>query len=240
MPHPGRLNTQQILRYSSNVGMTRLVEAFPPSEMHAYLQAYGFGRAAPVGVSTGRGQVRPPEQWDDVIRATNAFGQGMTVTTLQLAAAFNVLANDGVYVAPSLLAGTPIRRRPVLRPEIARTTRAMLHAVIDDGISKQAGIPGYHLSGKTGTAQVAENGRYSERIFTSTFAGLVLTEPPRYTVAVMVRGAKRNYQGSQLAAPIFREIAGGLISKDGLMPQPPHPAASTPPTGNCSGRRPTC
>ena len=222
VPHPARLNTQQILRYSSNVGMSQLVEPFTPQAMHGYLRAFGFGRAPAVGVSTGRGQLRTPDAWDDVVRATNAFGQGLTVTTVQMAAAFNVLANDGQYVTPTLIEGAPAERRQVLRPDVALTTRAMLHAVIDEGISAQAGVPGYHLGGKTGTAQVAVGGRYSDRTFTSTFAGFLPADQPLYTVALMVRGAKRNYQGSQLAAPIFREIAASLISFHGLAPQPPH------------------
>lgn len=231
VPHPPRLSTQQILRYSSNVGMTQLVESFTPEQMHAYLQAYGFGRPQSAGVASGRGRLRPPEAWDDVIRATNAFGQGLTVTTVQMAAAFNVLANDGQYVSPTLLMGVAPVRRQVLRPDVARTARQMLHAVIDEGISRQAGVPGYHLGGKTGTAQVAENGRYSARVFTSTFAGFIPADRPQYTVAIMVRGAKRNYQGSQLAAPIFREIATDLMSMHGTLPQPEHPTAVRPTPG---------
>ena len=94
------------------------------------------------------------------MRATNAFGQGMSSTTLQLAAAYNSVANDGLYVSPRLVEGEPAgERREVLRPETARTTRAMLQAVIEEGIPHQAGLKGYALAGKTGTAQVAEGAK---------------------------------------------------------------------------------
>lgn len=232
VPHPARLTTQQILRYSSNVGMTRLVEPFTPQAMYGYLQAFGFGRVPEVGIGSGRGHVRSPDTWDEVIRATNAFGQGLTVTTVQMAAAFNVLANDGQYVTPTLIKGKPAQRRQVLRPDVARTTRAMLHAVIDEGISTKASVPGYHVGWKTGTAQVAVGGQYSDRTFTSTFAGFLPADQPLYTVALMVRGAKRNYQGSQLAAPIFKEISASLISFYGLAPQLPHAHPATASTVN--------
>ncbi|BDP44689.1 penicillin-binding protein 2 (plasmid) [Deinococcus aetherius] len=210
--HPARLTTRQILRYSSNVGMTRLVEGVPPELLYRYFTAYGLGQPVRLGLPAGDGLLRDPQDWSALGQATMSFGQGLTVTTLQLVAAFNVLANDGRYVSPRLFPGDVAGTRRVLRRETATRIRELLRRVIDDGIRGKAELPGYHVDGKTGTAQVAVDGRYSGEVFSSTFAGFLPAAQPRFTVAVMVRGAKREYQGSQLAAPIFRDVSSALLS----------------------------
>lgn len=218
--HPPRLTTQQVLRYSSNVGMTHIVENFPSENLRNYLMNYGFGRDVSLPtVMTATGRLQPLRNWGDLVRATNAFGQGMSSTTLQMAAAYNALANDGLYVSPRLVEGAGgVERHEVLRPEVARTTRNMLQFVIEDGIPTQAGIEGYALAGKTGTAQVVVGNRYSNSIYNSTFAGFFPADAPRVTVAVMVHGAKVRFQGSQLAAPIYQDIAADILSRWGSAP----------------------
>jgi len=218
--HPSTLTTQGILRYSSNVGMSHIVEHFEPKDMRGYLSRYGFGQDVQIPViPAGTGQLRPLSEWGDLVRATNAFGQGMSSTNLQLVSAFNVLANDGQYVAPRLVEGAGgVERREVLRPEVARTTRQLLLNVINEGIFHQAGIKGYDLAGKTGTAQVVVDGRYSSTVYDSVFAGFLPAEAPRVTITVMVHGAKRDHHGSQLAAPIFREISAQVLSGWGAVP----------------------
>ncbi|MBZ9715124.1 peptidoglycan D,D-transpeptidase FtsI family protein [Deinococcus multiflagellatus] len=217
--HPKTLTTQGVLQYSSNVGMTHIVEHFPKERMRGYLEQYGFGRDIPLPtVVAASGQLQPLSRWSELVRATNAFGQGMSSTTLQLAAAFNVLANDGRYVSPRLVEGEAGQeRRDVLRPEVARTTRTMLQTVVQR-IAGNAGIKGYDLAGKTGTAQVVVDGRYSSSIYDSVFAGFFPVDSPRITIAVMVHGAKVKYHGSQLAAPIFRSISADVLSSWGVVP----------------------
>ncbi|UBV43326.1 penicillin-binding protein 2 [Deinococcus taeanensis] len=219
--HPPSLTTQGILRYSSNVGMTHIVERFEPDRMRGYMERYGFGRDVQLPVvATTSGQLQPLSRWNDLVRATNAFGQGMSTTNLQLVAAFNVLANDGQYVSPRLVEGAGgVERREVLKPEVARTTRQLLLNVINEGIFHEAGIKGYDLAGKTGTAQVVVDGRYSGSVYDSVFAGFFPADAPRVTVTVMVHGAKLRHHGSQLAAPIFREISADVLSAWGAMPQ---------------------
>lgn len=221
VPHPGSLTTKQVLRYSSNVGMSHIVEHFPKDRLRQYLSQYGFGSDVEMPiVSTASGRVQPLRRWDDLVRATNAFGQGISATTLQLAAGYNALANDGLYLPPRLVEGADSgERREVLRPEVARTTRSMLQAVIEEGIPHQAGIKGYALGGKTGTAQVVVGNRYSDTVFDSVFAGFYPANAPRVTVAVMVHGAKIDYHGSMLAAPIFRDTLAEVLSGWGAAPQ---------------------
>jgi len=218
--HPARLNTQGILQYSSNVGMTRLVDGVPPELLARYFQAFGFGTRLSLGpVFNAPGRVGSPASWGTLGQATRAFGQGLSVNTLQLAAAFNTIANDGLYRTPTLVlgeAGTPARR--VLQPETARTVQGLLHVVVDRRLPTSAAWPGYHTAGKTGTAQIAIGGQYSDTTFMSTFAGFFPARQPRVTIAVAVRGARRQYQGSQLAAPVFRDLAIGLASAWSLVP----------------------
>lgn len=218
VPHPARLSTREILRYSSNVGMTRLVEGVPAGLLRRTYTAFGLGQSVTLGPPTGDGLLRDAAEWNELAQATMAFGQGLTVTTLQLVAAFNVLAADGRYVAPRLVTTAPLQTRRVIEPGTAARMREVLHGVIDDGIRGKAALPGYHVGGKTGTAQVVVNGRYSPDVFSSTFAGFLPAGRPRFTVAVMVRGAQREYQGSQLAAPIFRDVSAALLSLYALAP----------------------
>ncbi|WP_420597140.1 peptidoglycan D,D-transpeptidase FtsI family protein [Deinococcus sp.] len=221
-----KLNTQGILRYSSNVGMSHIVEKLPNQRLYDYLSAYGFGQDVDLPTTiTASGTLQPLRKWDDLVRATNAFGQGMSATPLQLAAAYNTLANDGRYVSPRLVAGEPVgQSRDVIRVDAARTIRVLLKNVIKDGIPNAAGIKGYDLAGKTGTAQVATNGGYSSTLFDSVFAGFFPAEAPKVTIAVMVHGAKTAYHGSMLAAPIYRDVAASIISQWASLPSEP-PAA---------------
>ncbi|CAM3651575.1 peptidoglycan D,D-transpeptidase FtsI family protein [Deinococcus frigens] len=220
--HPTTLTTQQVLRYSSNVGMSHIVEPFEPEKLRNYFSDYGFGSYPDMPVvPAATGQLQPLRKWDDLVRATNAFGQGMSTTTLQLASAYNALANDGLYLPPQLIEGAPSSggRREVLRPEVARATRTMLQAVIEEGIPHQAGVKGYALGGKTGTAQVVVDGRYSSTVYNSVFTGFFPVDAPKMTVVVMVHGAKTNYHGSMLAAPIFKEISTEVLSSWGAAPK---------------------
>ncbi|MDV6373729.1 peptidoglycan D,D-transpeptidase FtsI family protein [Deinococcus arenicola] len=220
--HPTTLTTQQILRYSSNVGMSHIVEPFKADNLRDYLLNYGFGRYPDMPVvPAATGQIQPLRNWDDLVRATNAFGQGISTTTLQLASAYNALANDGLYLSPQLIEGVAGSEpaREIVRPEIARTTRTMLQAVIEEGIPTQAGVKGYDIGGKTGTAQVVVDGKYSSTIYNSVFTGFYPVSAPQLTIVVMVHGAKLDYHGSMLAAPVFREITTDVLSAWGAAPR---------------------
>lgn len=233
VPHPARLTTAQILRYSSNVGMSRLVEAMPAFKLNAAFERFGLGNAAPLpGATMAPGRLGNPADWGTLGRATRAFGQGLSVNTLQLAQAFDALASGGQARAPRLLADAPAGpAHAAVDPAAARSTRAMLHRVLEDGLPTQATTPGYHPGGKTGTAQVAVGGRYSPSVYTSTFAGFFPWARPRVTLAIAVRGARHHYQGSQLAAPVFRDVTGELAALWGLPPQP---------EATCTGAQPAC
>lgn len=223
VPHEPKLTTTGILRYSSNVGISHIVERLPGTRLRDYLLAYGYGQKVDLGpIRTETGTLQSEKKWDALVETTSGFGQGMSGTTLQLAAAYNVLANDGLYIPPKLVEGNDNgERREVLGPQ-ARQIKPMLQTALE-GIRHAAGINGYSCAGKTGTAQmVGDDGRYMKGQYNSTYAGFCQTGDPRITIAVMVHGAKEEsgtFQGSQLAAPIFQELSAGIISMWGLPPE---------------------
>lgn len=221
--HPAQLTTTEVLRYSSNVGISHIVEKLPGTTLRDYLMSYGFGRRVDLGpVRTERGIVQSEDRWGPLVETNSGFGQGVSGTTLDLAAAFNVLANDGLYIPPKLVEGSTFgERREVLKNTEARQIKPMLQTALE-GIRHAAGINGYSCAGKTGTAQLVEDGKYVKGQYNSTYAGFCQTHDPRITIAVMVHGAKVEsgmFQGSQLAAPIFQELSASIISMWGLPPE---------------------
>ncbi len=235
--HPNVLDTQGVLRYSSNVGISHIVEHIPNENLYNYLYNFGFGQSIDMpNMVTASGNLQPLNKWTDLVRTTNGFGQGMSTTTLQLAAAYNTLANDGHYVSPRLVEGESAGvSRNVVRIETSRTVRTLLRNVVRDGIPNAAGIQGFDLAGKTGTAQVVIDGKYSNNLYISTFAGFFPAQAPRITIAVMVYGAKKDYHGSMLAAPIYRDITAAVISQWATLPSQKPPAATPAPTTTPSG-----
>ncbi|GHF61305.1 cell division protein FtsI (penicillin-binding protein 3) [Deinococcus metalli] len=223
VPHPGQLTVQGILRYSSNVGMSLIAQALTAARLHDVLVRFGIGQPLPaLGTFAAQGRLNPSPTWGEIGLATNAFGQGVTTTTVQFAAAFNTIANDGVYVPPTLILGqasAPARR--LLSPATAHAMDELLHHVINDGIPHAARLRGYGLAGKTGTAQTVVNGRYSPTEYNSTFTGFFPADAPQYTISVTLFRARTRYQGSQAAAPTFRSVAAAVASNSGMAPVQP-------------------
>jgi len=219
----GSLDVQGILRYSSNVGMSHLVENYSPQRLHDYFAAYGLGQSLELGrVRTENGLLNDWQHWGDIGRVNNSFGQGFSTTTLQMAAAYSVIAADGIYLRPQLVVGkifTPDITHRVLKPQTAQTVRHFLQYIVEEGIPGQAAVPGYELGGKTGTAQIVVGSRYSSTLFNSVFSGIFPLGNPRVSMVVMVHGAKEHYHGSQLAAPIFRDVAAEMVAQWGLAPE---------------------
>ncbi|MER3479398.1 MAG: dihydropteridine reductase [Meiothermus sp.] len=243
--HPEVLTLKEVLRYSSNVGISTLAERVKPAVLERYFTALHFKDPEPMPiVKVAAPRMRPANTWSGVEYANHTFGQGFLITPLHLAAAYNTLANDGSYVPPTLFesgecanaqtqpygpsASTGETRpygpsalcskpvpEPVFRPEVARSLRRALAQVA----VKEAQLPGYAVGGKTGTAQVVVGGRYSSEIFTALFAGFVPADQPRVTVAVVVYYPKGGrIHGAWVAAPIFRQIAAGLFAYWGIPP----------------------
>ncbi|PZA07795.1 MULTISPECIES: penicillin-binding protein 2 [unclassified Meiothermus] len=217
VPHPKVLTLQEVLKYSSNVGISTLAKRINPAVLERYFTALHFNDPEPMAIAkVAAPRMRPASAWSEVEYANHTFGQGFLITPLHLTAAYNALANDGDYVPPTLFEPTskPVPE-PVFRPEVARRLRSALAQVV----VKEAQLPGYQLGGKTGTAQVVVNGRYSNEIFTALFAGFLPAQEPRATVVVVVYYPKGGrIHGAWVAAPIFRQIAAGLFAYWGVPP----------------------
>ena len=135
------------------------------------------------------------------------LGQGLAVTPMQMAAAYQALANGGVMRPPHVIAGRPGPAQRVIEPRVASQVSRMLEGVIGaGGTANEAKINGYVLAGKTGTAEKAENGGYSKTKYVASFIGYAPARKPRLLVAVMVDEPKGAYYGAEVAAPAFERI----------------------------------
>ncbi len=217
------MTTTEILVHSSNIGTIQIAERIGETALQQSLRSFGFGSLtgdedSPALPGESRGILRPANVWQGTDLATIAFGQGMAVTAIQLAAAYNTIANDGIYVTPRLVLGSvgsrgalrpvePAPARRVLSPQTAAHMAEMLAAVVRDGTGKRAAIRGYHVAGKTGTAQKpSPDGGYSEGDYVSSFAGFLPVGRPELTV-VVVLDEPDEYRAGIVAAPVFAEIA---------------------------------
>lgn len=218
-----QMTTSEILVHSSNIGTIKLAERIGASELQRSLRSFGFGRLtgadeAPALPGESRGILRAANQWRGTDLATIAFGQGIAMTAIQLAAAYNAIANDGVYVTPRLVLGSvgsngalrpadPVPTHRVLSEQTAQQMQAILADVVRSGTGKRAAIDGYQVAGKTGTAQKpSPDGGYSSEAYTSSFAGFLPADRPELTV-VVVLDEPDEYRAAIVAAPVFAEVA---------------------------------
>ena len=215
-----RLNLTQILRYSSNVGISTMAEKMGPQKTFNYLSHFGFGQRVEMeGAPSRAGVLRDWNDWKPVDFATATFGQGISTTALGLATAFSVITNDGLLIPPTLIdSGRQPEGKRVISQSAAVQSRSMLKTAVEEGIPWAATIKGYCIGGKTGTAQVAVNGRYSSDVYDALFVGFFPCDVPKVTMVVEVLGPKKQNHGSQVAAPAFREIAEEVLAAWGIAP----------------------
>lgn len=232
--HPAAaLSLADVLRYSSNIGITKFVQRLSPREEFEALRDVGFG--TPTGVAypaEAGGVLRSPERWSRQSRASLAIGYELTVTPVQLAAAYGAIANGGELVAPALVReirdadGRVLyshRRRVVRRvmdSTVAATVRRMLVATVDSGTATAAGLGTFELAGKTGTARRAgEGGVYQKSSYTASFVGLFPADRPQYVIVVKLddpQGAE--YGGGATAAPVSRVVLqAALAARDAAL-----------------------
>ncbi|HEY5448309.1 MAG TPA: penicillin-binding transpeptidase domain-containing protein [Polyangia bacterium] len=218
-PH-GVLTVAEVFKFSSNIGATKIARKLGRDELAEALARFGFGKQTGVGLPGERaGVVRPVAKWGDIGFANVSFGQGLTVTPLQMVAGVSAIAGGGIYRQPRIVArivqadGTietlpaaPERR--VMAPATARTMLTIMRGVTEQGgTAKQAAIEGYTVGGKTGTAQKVANGHYDASKWVSSFVGVVPAEDPRLAIMVIVDEPQGGHLGGAVAAPIFKEIA---------------------------------
>jgi cell division protein FtsI (penicillin-binding protein 3) len=227
----------QILARSSNIGALKIGLELGEPALYSTLRRFGFGEPTGLPVpGEASGVLRPKGRpWVDAETATASFGQGISVTTLQLAMAMSALANGGKLMEPILVErvidgrGTTIRensprvRREVVSPGVARTVTEMLTAVTEPGgggTGVQASVPGFRVAGKTGTAQMVDSAtaKYSAEKWTASFVGFVPADHPRIVVAVVLHEPTLSHHGGDLAGPVFRRVAEASLRYLGVTP----------------------
>ena len=212
----GELNLAEVLTKSSQVGTTKVALALDPESTRDLFQRVGFGEVMGTGFpGETLGSLPAYRKWHPVTQATFAFGYGLSVSSLQLARAYAVLANDGLRKEISMVA---LNSEPEgLRVINAATTKEVRHmlraASSHKGTGRRAMIDGYSVGGKTGTLhKVKVNGGYDDNRYMSVFAGLSPISSPRLaTVVVIDEPRQGDYFGGLVAAPVFSEITGNAL-----------------------------
>lgn len=206
----GVIDMGTLLSKSSNVGAGKLALDLPRQAYWGMLSQLGFGEPTGVGFpGEVGGQLTHPANWATIDQATLSFGYGVSVTTLQLAQAYGVLAADGVRYPVSLLhRNGRAEGQRVMRVSTARAVRRLLEGVVDDeGTGKRADVPGFRVAGKTGTAKKVGRDGYSDKKYLALFAGMAPASDPRLVLAVMVDEPRAGeFYGGEVAAPVFSAI----------------------------------
>ena len=211
----GVMDLATILAKSSNVGAVEVSMKLDREMLWNTLSHFGAGRLTSSGYpGESAGMLPPYKGWRPISQATMAFGYGLSMTPLQLAQAYGVLAGDGLYRPVSLIRveRPPIARR-VVSPETARSVVAMLeHVVSEEGTGLKAMVTGYRVAGKTGTARKVAAGGYADDRHTAVFAGIAPVTMPRLVVVVIIDEPKGDvYYGGDVAAPVFSAVATGAL-----------------------------
>ncbi len=236
--HPQNwLPVHKIVRYSSNVGSAKIALALGERRLHGYLHRLGFGSRTGLPLpGESKGVLRAPRTWQKIETATTGFGQGFSVTLLQLAKAYLCIANYGVSKPLRLVEyplDDPLPEVKVFDQRVARKVIGMLRDVVEeDGTGKKAQIEGLSVAGKTSTAQKASpHGGYGNKVVAS-FIGFLPAENPKYLLGVVVDEPEPVHYGGLVAAPVFREVAIKTLAYLGQLPEiKPAPVVAAAPAG---------
>ncbi|WP_083562231.1 peptidoglycan D,D-transpeptidase FtsI family protein [Mycobacterium malmoense] len=240
--------TTGVFGKSSNVGTLMLAQRVGPERFYDMVRKFGLGQRTNVGLpGESAGLVPPIDQWSGSTFSNLPIGQGLSMTLLQMTDMYQTIANDGLRMPPRIIKATIApdgtrteEPRPegvrVVSPQTAQTVRQMLRAVVQrdpmgyqQGTGPAAGVPGYQMAGKTGTAQQINPGCgcYFDDVYWITFAGMATVDNPRYVIGIMMDNPERNADGApgHSAAPLFHNIAGWLMQRENvpLSPDPGPP-----------------
>jgi len=209
------MTVEQILAKSSNVGAVTIGLEVGAEKFSKWIDRFGFGR--PTGVQfpgEEKGIVTPLDEYSGSTMGNLPIGQGISVTPMQMVQGYTAIANDGFLKPPQLIKRVgeeevhEPRGKRVLKAQTATEIREMLEGVLaPGGTASEVSVPGYTLAGKTGTAQVAENGTYSETNYVASFIGFAPAQHPQLLAAVIVDEPQGEIYGGSVAAPAFGEIA---------------------------------
>jgi len=231
-PHPTQqLTSSGILAVSSNTGTIKIGETMSNDTLHNYLTKFGIGSKTGSGLpGESAGLLRPVSNWSGTTAPTVAFGQGYSVTAMQATSVFATIANNGVRVSPTVIAGTsdpsghftPTANRSSVRvvsEDTAIKLRLMMESVVStQGTAPSAAIPGYRVAGKTGTAMRYDQktGRYSG--YTASFIGFAPADAPRYVISVTLQDPRNGHYGGSLGGPVFKKVMTFVLQSEHVAP----------------------
>ncbi len=226
----GKENMTQVLQNSDNVAMVWVSEQLGKDNLNNYIKAFNFYDKTGIDLDTEAIGYTPPfKYWKDINRSTIAFGQGISVTPIEMLCAYATIANGGVYIYPHVVDkmifadGTEKKvekqeGQQVIKKETADKMAQMLYRVVEDGHSWRAKVPGFKIGAKTGTAQIPKlEGGYEENdsgigIFIHSLAGFAPVDNPRYAMLVRLDRPKTDRYAESTAAPLFGEISNFLLN----------------------------
>ncbi len=230
----GLISVRDVMAYSSNIGAVKIGYKVGAEKLARYAQTFGFGRPTQVDLpGEVSGLLRPFREWRRWTAVSVPFGQGVAVTTLQMAAAYAAVANDGLRVRPWIVkelrrpdelktfSNQPQPQERVVSAQTAARLRALLEAAVRQGTGGEADLRPYSIAGKTGTAQkpLPQGGGYDPVYHIASFIGFFPADKPRYLITVMMDEPHGTQWGGQVAGPVFREITRQVVAYAGL---PPH------------------
>jgi len=231
----GWLTFQQIIKFSSNIGASKVGEKMGKEKFYRYITAFGFGEKTRIGLpGEARGIVHHPRYWPPVALDTISYGQGISVTGIQLVTALSAVANGGLLMKPYMVeritdekgevvqSFEPEVVRRVISEETAKKMAALLKTTTEKGGTGEEAVPiGYEVAGKTGTAQKADTllGGYSEDRYVSGFIGFTPVDGPKLVLLVVIDEPQEAIYGGVVAAPVFKTIMEKVLSYLNVFPK---------------------
>ena len=242
----GNLTPAEIIKYSSNIGSAKIGKKLERSAFYDYIREFGFGQATGIDLpGEATGLLRPADKWFEIDLAAISFGQGISVTPIQLAAATAAIANGGTLMEPYVVERIvdsqgqvieerkPRTVRKVVARDVAMTVSRMMEMTTEeDGTAIKARVPGFRVAGKTGTAQKVDavTGGYSADKRVGSFVGFLPVDAPRLVILVTIDEPTKGVYGGLTAAPVFSRVAAQAMQYLKVAPGEPLPEGSRPPT----------
>jgi cell division protein FtsI/penicillin-binding protein 2 len=224
------ITMNEVIQHSDNTGMVFVAKRLGLTRFLSYIKKFGFGNITGIDI---QGEVtetlRPLKKWHEIDLATASFGQGISVTPIQLITAVNAIANGGKLMKPMVVDKiiTPDNRTIQIKPQeegqvissaTAKVVTWMMVNAVEKGEAKFAKIPNYNIAGKTGTAQIPVEGHYDPTNTNASFIGFFPAEDPKITMLVVINKPHSSIYGAETAAPTFFSIARDLIQKYNIEP----------------------
>ncbi|WP_052776358.1 peptidoglycan D,D-transpeptidase FtsI family protein [Campylobacter coli] len=227
-----QMTMEEVIRYSSNIGMIKIAKRLSNLEIIAGLKIFKFGEKSGIDLPyEQKGEIPNSKRLRDIEKSVLSYGYGLKTTFIQLLAAYNVFNNNGVYITPHLAEKfyqdgrfvsleEDIKKEVILTPQAAQTMQKILIDVIEKGTGKKAITQGIIVGGKTGTARIAERQGYTSNRYNASFFGFANDTKHNYTIGVLVRNPTKpySYYAAQSALPMFKDVVDILINEDFLTP----------------------